>query len=1003
MPVNQDNEIPAPPFTSAEAGIIGDTIGIVWDQVDFSVDQFLAGLQVELEHGTVAGETDVTHDDPYETGKIAWAHLNEAPDYYEKLKAVEQSDEPAAQPAKDEGAVPMSPGNMAAPLDAAPVESKTAAVVTAVVKRCRRTKSKMDCPDKTNEEARWCLLTHDEKKALKCAPTRQEAAEHEKNVNFFKQGEAFHYHGAVVDIDYEPNYTVVTAALLRDAAQGRDVDDMDLKWDQGKIPEATKALDAAAIQWVQSDAFPRDDETFEMLDPVTDDRALPAKPDDYYPVFIKFCERYGLDVEDLEKRWGGRSLDHRLTAVARDFAHKIVPACTEQSRVCQDVGGAMAFAFVSRIPGVIYIAAETEGKQQFNFKPQLSRQYRDDTVKAAATGARRISLLKRNRDLRVAVLVNVKSLWNPKFAAPLQRSLTGVNDEPGQHPLGEDTEVQVPDSEVAREALNLYYTIWAATMETLYNFGKKVGNENVLTASTARLAAAISDQAFAANKLMPNPPEQNLPAEYQQFIKQNGLTKGFDVNQIVQWAQGTVGKTFKQWEQGIMDRWKQEKPAGPKPAGPPPIPGQGAAPPPVPQDAKKQKQGAVRKAKVRVAMDLDEARGLKETMKHRMTEMDPSEPLSPRSPPEHIKVNFGDGVDPQYHVDLSGRPPLDNLMGDPDVDAEIGKMLQGFGADQDPDGLYTVETQVGPLYCRIDHDALFCRFRDIQDAMALTDCDAHSGEWNQYFFDDESPERFLKRLRNKFSRVLPPVLDPLAMEMGHQHNPGGSGGLPDSLVDLHQEMRGAGFLGVKPKTKKLQKAEALADKALVALLQEFGAQQNLDAMYDYQIETPVGRLGCTVRNGELFCRFDDPDAAALVTDCNPYSGKWNFHYFGKDPATVVEEVRRKFSKLLDQVGQARDKRKIQKFVDKYQDRGAAVKSKVQDVEEFSDLGLRVGFVGNVAMISEDDGAGWTPANRVDWVQLRLGCTAYRCEHYDDWTSAAKSDFQWLQRQFSARP
>lgn len=74
-------------FTTEEAKAIGDAIGIDWGAVD--VEQFRMGLAVELEHGAHDPETDVTHDDLQATGKIAWAHLKELPDYYTKLRAME--------------------------------------------------------------------------------------------------------------------------------------------------------------------------------------------------------------------------------------------------------------------------------------------------------------------------------------------------------------------------------------------------------------------------------------------------------------------------------------------------------------------------------------------------------------------------------------------------------------------------------------------------------------------------------------------------------------------------------------------------------------------------------------------------------------------------------------------------------------------------------------------------------------------------------------------------
>ena len=46
-------------------------------------------MDVELEHGLHDLVTNVTDDDPLVTGKIALAHLNEFPDYYERLELME--------------------------------------------------------------------------------------------------------------------------------------------------------------------------------------------------------------------------------------------------------------------------------------------------------------------------------------------------------------------------------------------------------------------------------------------------------------------------------------------------------------------------------------------------------------------------------------------------------------------------------------------------------------------------------------------------------------------------------------------------------------------------------------------------------------------------------------------------------------------------------------------------------------------------------------------------
>lgn len=70
-----------------EAREIGDQLKIDWTKVD--LEEFHSGLAVELEHGAHDPETDVTGDDMLLTGKIAWAHLKEFPDYYSRLEQLE--------------------------------------------------------------------------------------------------------------------------------------------------------------------------------------------------------------------------------------------------------------------------------------------------------------------------------------------------------------------------------------------------------------------------------------------------------------------------------------------------------------------------------------------------------------------------------------------------------------------------------------------------------------------------------------------------------------------------------------------------------------------------------------------------------------------------------------------------------------------------------------------------------------------------------------------------
>jgi hypothetical protein len=78
-------------FTIQDAARIGNALGVHWAEV--SIEEFQAGLAVELEHGAHDPETNVTNDDELLTGKIALAHLKEYPDYYTRLAQLEKDAE----------------------------------------------------------------------------------------------------------------------------------------------------------------------------------------------------------------------------------------------------------------------------------------------------------------------------------------------------------------------------------------------------------------------------------------------------------------------------------------------------------------------------------------------------------------------------------------------------------------------------------------------------------------------------------------------------------------------------------------------------------------------------------------------------------------------------------------------------------------------------------------------------------------------------------------------
>ena len=76
-------------YTNEQAAEVAGEIGLNLADAPFDIDQFRRGMEVELEHGARDPETNVTNDDPLITGKIAWAHLREFPDYYDRLAVME--------------------------------------------------------------------------------------------------------------------------------------------------------------------------------------------------------------------------------------------------------------------------------------------------------------------------------------------------------------------------------------------------------------------------------------------------------------------------------------------------------------------------------------------------------------------------------------------------------------------------------------------------------------------------------------------------------------------------------------------------------------------------------------------------------------------------------------------------------------------------------------------------------------------------------------------------
>lgn len=59
---------------------VASILNIKFDK--FTPEELLDGMNIELEHGTINPITNVTNNDLIKTTKIALAHLNEFPNYY---------------------------------------------------------------------------------------------------------------------------------------------------------------------------------------------------------------------------------------------------------------------------------------------------------------------------------------------------------------------------------------------------------------------------------------------------------------------------------------------------------------------------------------------------------------------------------------------------------------------------------------------------------------------------------------------------------------------------------------------------------------------------------------------------------------------------------------------------------------------------------------------------------------------------------------------------------
>lgn len=65
-----------------DAIYVANILDINFDK--FTPEELLTGINIESEHGTINSKTNITDNELIKTSKIALAHLNEFPNYYNK-------------------------------------------------------------------------------------------------------------------------------------------------------------------------------------------------------------------------------------------------------------------------------------------------------------------------------------------------------------------------------------------------------------------------------------------------------------------------------------------------------------------------------------------------------------------------------------------------------------------------------------------------------------------------------------------------------------------------------------------------------------------------------------------------------------------------------------------------------------------------------------------------------------------------------------------------------
>jgi len=87
LQISDWSKLQEPQVSAQEAEVVLKAVNV--ENMDIPLEDFRKGLEVELEHGTMFADANVTNNHPILTGKIVLAHLKETMDYYPRLEVVE--------------------------------------------------------------------------------------------------------------------------------------------------------------------------------------------------------------------------------------------------------------------------------------------------------------------------------------------------------------------------------------------------------------------------------------------------------------------------------------------------------------------------------------------------------------------------------------------------------------------------------------------------------------------------------------------------------------------------------------------------------------------------------------------------------------------------------------------------------------------------------------------------------------------------------------------------